>query len=187
MRKVTRQIAFEPGGWTPERSAKVADLFDGLAPGWHTRSAEPRMAVVADAFARGGPILAGTWVEVGSGTGLMSPWLAARCERLVAAELAAGMIALAPTDAGLRVRTDGSRLPLVERSVDALVLINAFLFPDEARRVVGKDGVVVWVNTAGEGTPIYLSADDVMLALGPGWEAVASQAGQGTWTVARRA
>jgi hypothetical protein len=97
------------------------------------------------------------------------------------------MIALAPPDAGRRVRADGARLPLADGAVDALVLVNAFLFPSEARRVVGPAGVVVWVNTSGEGTPIYLSADDVLAALGPGWDAVAAQAAQGTWAVARRA
>jgi Methyltransferase domain len=187
MRKVTRQIAFDADGWTPETSAQVAELFDGLAPEWHTRAREPRLEVVADAFARGGQIGAGTWVELGSGTGLVSPWLAARCRLLVAAELSAGMIALAPPDAGRRVRADGARLPLADGAVDALVLVNAFLFPWEARRVVGPAGVVVWVNTSGEGTPIYLSADDVLAALGPGWDAVAAQAAQGTWAVARRA
>jgi hypothetical protein len=96
------------------------------------------------------------------------------------------MLARAPADAGLRVRGDGVALPLPDGSVDALVLINAFLFPAEARRVVAPAGVVVWVNTSGDGTPIYLSAEDVLLALGDGWEGRASEAALGTWTVLRR-
>jgi SAM-dependent methyltransferase len=186
MRQVTRQIAFEPEGWTPERSARVTALFDELAPDWHTRGAESRTEVVADAFDRGGPIPTGTWVELGSGTGLLTPWLAARAGRVVAVDLAAGMLALAPADVGLRVRADGARLPLGSGSVDALVLINAFLFPAEARRILAPDGVVVWVNTSGDGTPIHLSADDAALALGPGWEGRASEAGLGSWAVLRR-
>lgn len=53
MRKVTRQVAFEPQGWTAERRAKVADLFDSLASEWHTRDAPGRDAPLQDALERG--------------------------------------------------------------------------------------------------------------------------------------
>jgi hypothetical protein len=53
-------------------------------------------------------------------------------------------------------------------------------------RVLAPDGCLVWVNTSGEQTPIYLPADDVVAALGDGWTGVASEAGTGTWCVARR-
>jgi SAM-dependent methyltransferase len=187
MRRVTRQIAFEPGGWTPERAAEVTVLFDGLASEWHTRAAEPRVEVVADALARGGPIHGGTWLELGSGTGLLTPWLAARCERLLAVDLAAEMLRRAPADAGGRVRADGAALPVPDGSIDALVLVNAFLFPVEARRVLAPAGVLVWVNTAGAGTPIYLAAADVLVAMGEeGWTGRASEAALGTWVVLGR-
>ena len=55
MRRVTRQIAFEPGGWTPERAAKVAAVFEELAPEWHTRAGEFRLEVVAEACSPGRP------------------------------------------------------------------------------------------------------------------------------------
>src|SRR2546421_7726336 len=71
MRHVTQQIAFDPGGWTPERSAKVAELFDGLAPGWNQREGIQRREPLVDALDRGGP-WSGVAVEVGSGTGLMT-------------------------------------------------------------------------------------------------------------------
>ncbi|MGH9070750.1 MAG: methyltransferase domain-containing protein [Acidimicrobiales bacterium] len=186
MRAVTREIALEPDGWTPERAAAVTQLFDTLAPEWHLRGSEKRMEVVADAFERGGRIPDGTWVELGSGTGLVSPWLARRCRRLVAIDLSYAMLALAPPEAGLRVRADGALLPLPDTSTDALILVNAFLFPGEVRRIVSAEGVVVWVNTSGDDTPIYLPAEDVLRVLGPGWDAVASEAAQGTWAVARR-
>jgi SAM-dependent methyltransferase len=187
MRQVTRQIAFDPDGWTPERAATVTELFDGLAPEWHTRAGEPRLEVVADAVARGGPMHGGTWLELGSGTGLLTPWLAAHCERLVAVDLAAEMLRRAPAGAGWRVRADGAALPVPDGSVDALVLINAFLFPAEARRVIAPSGVLVWVNTAGAGTPIYLTAEDALLAMGQdAWTGRASEAALGTWAVLRR-
>jgi hypothetical protein len=53
MRAVTRAIAFDPQGWTPERRTKVADLFDSLADGWHTRNAPGREAPLIDALDRG--------------------------------------------------------------------------------------------------------------------------------------
>lgn len=186
MRTVTRQVAFEPGGWSPERAAKVAALFDGLAPEWHTRSSDSRAGPLADALDRGGPIPAGTWLELGSGTGLLSGYLADRCRVLLAVDLSAEMLKLAPATVGHRVRADGARLPVPDASVDALVLVNAFLFPDEARRVVAPAGVVVWVSSRGDGTPIYLPAEDVAGALGAGWDGVASEAGWGTWAVLRR-
>ena len=53
MRKVTRDVAFEPGGWTPERAEKVALLFDTLAPEWQERTSNERRAPLKDALARG--------------------------------------------------------------------------------------------------------------------------------------
>ncbi|HYF46015.1 MAG TPA: hypothetical protein VD926_07370, partial [Acidimicrobiales bacterium] len=37
MRRVTREVAFDPEAWTRGLRAEVAELFDGLAPEWHTR------------------------------------------------------------------------------------------------------------------------------------------------------
>jgi len=187
MRKVTRQVAFEPHGWTPERLAKVETLFDDLAGEWHTRDHPHRSQPLADALDRGGPIPRHTCLEVGSGTGLATPWLADRFDRVIAAELSAGMLALAPADAGVRVRADAARLPLRDASIDTVVLVNMFLFPDEMARVLHSDGALVWVNTSGDMTPIYLPADDVDAALPGDWTGVASEAGWGTWAVLHRA
>jgi SAM-dependent methyltransferase len=186
MRAVTRQVAFEPGGWTRQRAAKVAELFDGLAPDWHTRDSRPRRQPLDDALARGGPMGTDLWVEVGSGTGLLTPVLAAHCRCLVAVDISAEMLRLAPSGVGVRVQADAARMPVRDRCVDALVLVNAFLFPLEAARVVQAGGVVVWVNTSGDRTPIHLAADEVNRALGADWDGVAAEAGWGTWAVLRR-
>jgi SAM-dependent methyltransferase len=187
MRRITRQVAFDPAGWTPARAAEVAAIFDELAPDWHTRDSEPRRQVVADALDRGGPIATGAWLELGSGTGLVTPMLAECADVVVAVDLSAGMLALAPDDAGARVRADGSCLPLADGSLDAVLLVNAFLFPAEVRRVLRPGGAVVWVNTSGPSTPIHLPADDVAAALGSGWGGPASEAAWGTWAVLRNA
>lgn len=186
MRAVVRQVAFDPGGWTPERAAKVTALFDGLASEWHTRAGEHRLEPVTDALERGGPLTPGTWLEIGSGIGLLTPYLAARCSTLVAVDISAEMLRRAPTQVGHRVRADAARLPIPAGSVNAVVLVNALLFPGETRRVLAPDGAVVWVNSRGSGTPIHLPADDVAAALGDGWTGVAAEAGWGTWAVLRR-
>ena len=62
----------------------------------------------------------------------------------------------------------------------------------KARLEVGEadpasDGVVLWVSTNGDATPIYLSPTEVLDALPGAWDGVTSQAGWGTWLTARRA
>jgi SAM-dependent methyltransferase len=187
MRKVTRQVAFEAGGWTGERKTKVETLFDDLAHEWHTRDHPQRHQPLVDAFERGGPITPGVCLELGSGTGMATPWLADRFSLVVASDLSTEMLKLAPSGVGSRIRADGSQLPLRDQSVDAAVLINMFLFPGEMDRVVRPEGALVWVNTSGDRTPIHLTADEVDTALPGEWDGVASEAGWGTWAVLRRA
>ncbi len=140
---------------------------------------------MADAFSRGGPIADGSWVELGSGTGLASLWLAARCRRLVAMDLSRAMLALAPPGAGMRVCGDGARLPLRDGSIDALILVNAFLFPAEARRVLGAQGW--WSGSTRRETGLRSISPRPMYGAPSGRPGgVASEAGQGTWVVARR-
>ena len=74
-----------------------------------------------------------------------------------------------------------------DASPAAIVLVNAFLFPTEIERVLSPAGVVVWVNSSGAHTPIYLSAEDLVAALSGEWTGVSSRAGEGHWCVLRRA
>jgi SAM-dependent methyltransferase len=186
MRKVTREAAFEPERWTPERAARVAGQFDALAPVWHTRNSPGRYDPLVDALERGGA-LPPPCVEVGSGTGFGTQLLAPRVGVVVAVDISGEMLRLADPTSGPRVQADAAHLPVGDGRVGTLVLVNALLFPAEARRVLGAAGTLVWVNTHGDRTPIYLPAEDVAAALGPGWEGVASEAGWGTWAVLRRA
>jgi hypothetical protein len=78
-------------------------------------------------------------------------------------------------------------LPLRDSSAAAIVLINAFLFPAEVEKVLSPDGVLVWVNSSGEQTPIFLDAEELLSALPGKWTGTSSQAGEGTWCVLRRA
>lgn len=187
MRKVTRQVAFDPDGWTDERRGKVGALFDSLAAEWHTRDNPLRMVPLADAFERGGPLGYGRGLELGSGTGLATAWLSARFDHLVAVDLSAEMLRLSPPDPASKVQADASMLPITTGAFDAVVLMNMLLFPAEMDRVLAPGGALVWINTSGDRTPIHLRADDVDAALPGEWDGVASEAAWGTWVVLRRA
>lgn len=186
MRKVTRQVAFEPGGWTKERAAKVAQLFDSMAAQWGERTTQERQDVLRDALARGGVAPGALCVEVGSGTGSSTPDLAARYRTVVAVDLSREMLRHAPAETGARVQADAARLPLPDGCADAVVLVNALLFPDEVARVLAPDGVVVWVNSLGDRTPIHLPPEDVAKALPGEWSGVAADAAWGIWCTLRR-
>lgn len=186
MRLVTRDAAFRADGWSPELAGQVNDLFDQAAPEWHTRSSPERLVPLVDALERGGPFPDGVAVELGSGTGIATPTIVSHFVRLVAVDLSMEMLRLAPPLVP-RVRADGARLPFRDCSVATLLLVNMLLFPLEVERVLQADGALVWVNTLGENTPIYLTAEEVDEALPGEWEVTASEAGAGTWCVARRA
>ena len=188
IRSVTRQVAFEAGAWTPDRAAKVAALFNTMAPDWSGRHDGHHAEPLADALARGGPFPGrGRVGEVGSGTGLLTPLLAERFATVVAVEIAEGMARLAPADVGHRLLADGAALPCAAGAFDVVVLFNAFLFPAEVDRVLCADGVLVWVSAMGDDTPIYLPAADVGAALPGRWTGVAAEAGWGSWATFRRA
>lgn len=191
MRQVTRAVAYEPDGWTSERQQQVQELFDGLADEWNTRDVPGREAPLLDAFERGldaAPDLAHHLaVELGAGTGLFSRELAARFPEVVAVDIAYEMLRRAPAGPAHRVQGDGSVLPFADGSVDALVLVNMFLFPSEVERVLAPHGALVWVNSRGADTPIHLTAEEVDGCLPGEWAGVASTAGHGTWSVHWRA
>ena len=187
MRAVTRQVAFEPGGWTAERRAKVTELFDGLAPGWHAHLNDPqRTAPLGDAYERGDVPRGGVCLEVGSGDGQNTAFLASHHDAVIAADLSLEMLVRAPAAVGVRCRADAVAMPIRDGAVDVAVLVNAFLFPQELDRLLAPGGSLVWVNTAGDLTPIHLTTDEVLRALPGVWDGVESVAGWGTWAVLRR-
>jgi SAM-dependent methyltransferase len=190
MRLMTRRAAglLDPP-WDEQARLETATYFDALADEWHTRTSPERDAVVADALERGLPDLgrADVCVELGSGIGAYTPMLAQRWRRVLAVEVALEMLLRAPAHPGHRMLADGAELPLVDGRASAVVLVNCFLFPAEVDRVLGPDGVVVWVNSSGGSTPIHLPADDVLTALPGEWTGTASTAGEGQWSVFRRA
>jgi SAM-dependent methyltransferase len=185
MRQVTREIAFAAEGWTRDRAAKVAELFDGLAPTWRERDIPERHDALRDALTRGGPFPSGVCLEIGAGTGSATPDLVATLGRVVATDLSAGMLSLAAPAVPL-VRADAAQLPVRDHALVTVALVNMFLFPREVDRVVALDGAVLWVSTNGEDTPIYLDPAEVVGCLPGAWDGVTARAGWGTWVVARR-
>ena len=190
MREATRRAAgLHAHGWTGELRDEVQGYFDNLAGEWHTRASPQRTAVVLDALVRGLDPLertGGVAVELGSGTGTYSSLLAERFATVLAIDLSHAMLQQAPIGPALRVQADGARLPVGDGLAAAIVLINAFLFPAEVERVLAPGGVLVWVNSSGEYTPIYLSVDDLVASLPGEWTGSSSQAGEGNWCVIRR-
>ena len=188
MRKVTRQVAFDDA-WDAERAKKVADLFDSMAAGWTAdHQAAERLASLEDALERGDVPGGGLTVELGSGTGVGTSVLRRHVRGpIVALDIAAEMLRHAPAAAGSRVQADAAALPLADDAASTVVLVNALLFPREIDRLLGPGGVVVWVNTNGDQTPIHLPADDVVAALPGEWHGRSSRAGTGTWAVLQRA
>ncbi|MBA3653150.1 MAG: class I SAM-dependent methyltransferase [Actinobacteria bacterium] len=183
MQRVTRQTAFDPSTWTPERAAKVAALFDGMAAEWNERQTGiSRYDALVDALERG-DVGTGTCVEIGSGSGLATPLLVQHFGTVVGLDLSAAMIV---QGSGRRVQGDANHLPFATGTFDAAVLVNALLFPREVDRVVAPDGVVLWVNTRGDDTPIHLPPEDVAEALPGEWSGAAAAAGLGIWAVLRR-
>ncbi len=187
MRSVTRQTAgLAPGGWTPALRKEVATYFDGLADEWVMRTTPLRVKVVEDALARCGE-LRGVALELGAGNGAYTALLADRFAAVVTTELSPEMLRRQPAKPGHRLLADASSLPMRDGGADAVVLINMFLFPHEVERVLAPDGVVLWVNSSGEQTPIHLLPDEVAQQLPGSWHGVWARAGIGIWCALRRA
>ncbi len=186
IRQRTRAVADgEP--WTPENATRMAELFDSMAAEWATRHVdETKAAPVLDALERGDVPVEGDWLELGSGTGAGTRLLSGVVGSLVAADLSSEMLHHAPAELAPRVNADASTLPFGSASFDAVLMINMLLFPQEVDRVLRPGGVIVWVNTLGDQTPIHLPPHDVIAALPGDWTGSTARAGTGFWLAARR-
>lgn len=186
VRAVTRAVAGDEASWTPEVAAEITERFDELAPDWQNRLRPEEFVGLPDACERGLLDPSELCLEVGSGTGFGTAHLATHFRTVIAMDISAGMLALAPPDLAPRVQADGASLPLPADSVDVVALINMLLFPSEVDRVLRPGGAVLWFNTLGVRTPIHLPAEEVAAALPGRWNGVASEALWATWSVLRR-
>ena len=165
----------------------MADLFDGLAEEWAGRVDDAKLAPIADAIERGGVEPGARWLEIGTGTGAGAGVLRHRGAQVVATDISAEMLSRNQVPGVAKMRSDAAALPVPHRSFDAVLLVNMLLFPVEIDRVLRAEGVLVWVNTRGDQTPIHLPAGDVLDALPGRWNGRTARAGTGFWLVATRA
>jgi SAM-dependent methyltransferase len=184
----SRELAEHPDSWSGERARAVVRRYTGLAPVWDGERGGYRPVPLADALDRGGPFPAGPCVEVGAGTGLLTPLLAAVWPDVVSLDLTPEM--MRRSTAPWRVVADASRLPLPAGAAAAVVLADVPLFAAEMVRVLAPGGVVVWSNALGTGAPHHVPVDVVGSALhdaaGAPFSGVSAEAGWGLWTVFRR-
>lgn len=187
MRVITEDLVRDEDSWSASTAKSTAHVFDCLAETWDERFADrtARLAPLVDALERGGPINFGAVADIGAGTLVTTDFLQTRFDTAVGLDLSFEMLRQR-TSPVAGVHSDASRLPFGDDAFDAVVLMNAFLFPSEVDRVLRTDGVVVWVSSIGPSTPIYLSPGEVASALPGEWGGVWSTAGIGTWSVLRR-
>ncbi len=185
----SREIAQDPSLWSAEQADEVVRRYAQLAPEWNDERGGYRPVPLADALSRGGPWPAGLCLEVGSGTGLLTPLLARRFATVLCADLSWDMLirSVAPH----RVRADAARLPVADGRAAAVVLADVPLFADEMVRVLAPGGVVLWSNALGTDAPHHVPVEVVLTALaraaGTPWTAVTADAGWGLWAVLRGA
>jgi ubiquinone/menaquinone biosynthesis C-methylase UbiE len=186
MRIATRRAAFEPDYWNADVASGVAKFFDDMAPVWDERSGVGEMAPLEDALTRGGTF-GPRCLEIGAGTGAGTSVLVERFAQVIALDIAGEMLNHFHDVKADLVLADGAALPFASASMDAIVLVNAFLFPAELDRVLAPKGAIVWMNSLAEDTPIHLPTKDVLAAMPGRWTAVTAEAGWGEWAVLRRA
>jgi SAM-dependent methyltransferase len=187
--RASRDLAEDPGRWSPEMARDTVRRYTELAPVWESERGGYRPIPLSDALARGGPLPGGPCLEVGAGTGLLTPLLSGVWRQVVSLDLTEPM--LRRSNARWRVLADASRLPVRSGTVAAVVLADAPLFAGEVARVLIPDGVVVWSNALGAAAPHHVPIPTVLAALERAaprrpWNAVTAEAGWGLWAVFRR-
>jgi SAM-dependent methyltransferase len=189
IRAYSRAIAEDPTTWTPERARQAAAQYAELARVWNDERGGYRTTPLADALERGAPLPTGVCLEVGAGTGLLTPLLAAVWSQVLCLDLSWEM--LRRSQAPHRILADASTLPIASGRAGAVVLADVLLFAPEVVRVLAPDGVVVWSNALGFDAPHHVPLDVVHDALscatpGQAWDGVYAEAGWGLWAVLRR-
>lgn len=183
------EILRDASCWTPELVTLTTQVFDAMAENWVDERGGYRAAPLVDALHRGCPLVTGRCLEIGSGTGILTPYLQGRWSDLVCVDLSMEMMSRRRT--GRQLRADASNLPFPASSFDAIAIGDAPLFATEMARVLRPSGTLIWSNALGRGAPYYLPTRDMWDALAAAaphstWSAVESEALWGTWVVFTR-
>jgi methyltransferase family protein len=179
------RIALTPETWTRHEAQDMRSSYDTVATSWEADRGGYRWPPLADALTRGGPFQPGLAVEIATGTGLLTPLIAATWPTVVAVDLSFGM--LQQSGHGQRIQADASRLPLADAIASAVVIGDGPLFAAEITRVMAQDATLVWSNALGKDAPFYLPTAILLDAMtsvsGRTWNAVESEAHWGSWVV----
>lgn len=187
--RLVAQVLDDPSTWTPELAKFTTEVFDGMAETWVDERGGYRSAPLVDALDRGKPPANGRCLEIGSGTGVLTPYLHEVWEDIICVDLSMKM--MLRQRSGCQVQADASSLPFPECSFNVIVIGGAPLFAHEVVRLLTVKGAVIWSNALGQGAPYYLpTADmwDVLVTAAPDsrWSAVESEALWGSWVVFHR-
>jgi SAM-dependent methyltransferase len=183
------QVLTDPSSWTSELARFTADVFDAMAETWAAERGGYRAAPLVDALHRGGVPATGRCLEIGSGTGVLTPYLQGVWDDVFCVDLSMKMMLRQRT--GRQVQADASTLPFTERAFRVIVIGDAPLFAAEVVRLLAFEGTVIWSNALGQGAPYYLPTVDLWDALvgaapDSKWLAVESEAEWGSWVVFHR-
>jgi SAM-dependent methyltransferase len=183
------EILRDPSAWTPDLARLTTDVFDSLATNWVDERGGYRTAPLLDALDRGRPPREGRCLEIGSGTGILTPYLHEIWDDLVCVDLSPGM--MARQQHGCQVRADASILPFPDAAFDVVVIGDGPLFAGETARLIPRGGALIWSNALGSGAPYFQRTVDLIDALTgeapePPWTAVESDALWGSWAVFSR-
>jgi len=183
------EILRDPSVWTPDLARFTSEVFDGLSTNWVAERGGYRTAPLIDALDRGHPPRKGRCLEIGSGTGILTPHLRALWPELICVDLSLGM--MAHQNHACQVQADASILPFPDAAFDVIVIGDGPLFPAETVRLLAQDGALIWSNALGSGAPYFQKTTDLWDALtkqspGSSWSAVESEALWGSWAIFSR-
>ena len=187
--ELVASILQDPDVWTPELADFTSQVFDAMSETWVDDRSSYRPAPLLDALARGDVGLGQPCLEIGSGTGVLTPYLVDKWHEVVCVDISMGMMGLNRHEC--QVQADALALPFPDASFGTIVFGDAPLFVAETLRVMRHDATLVWCNALGTGAPYYLPVDDLFDALASHapesrWSASTSDALWGSWTVFRR-
>jgi SAM-dependent methyltransferase len=161
-RFATDAVVRQPRLWAVFRRP-IRRTFDKLAPSWDAMRSEGNQGSL-EAALDAVPHPPRRVLDVGTGTGTAARAIAIRWPeaQVVGVDVAEGMIAearrLLPEGLRDRVRfehADASALPFSAGSFDLVTLANMIPFFDEIDRVLAPGGVVAFIWSVGDETPIY--------------------------------
>jgi SAM-dependent methyltransferase len=187
--RLMSEILKDPSQWTPELANFTTDVFDALSTNWVDERGGYRTAPLLDALDRGGTSPGGRCLEIGSGTGILTPHLHEYWTELVCVDLSLGM--MAHQQSAPQVQADASNLPFQSGAFDVIAIGDGPLFAAETVRLLAQDGALIWSNALGSGAPYFQRTTDIWDALAAEapaspWSAIESEALWGSWAVFRR-